>query len=360
MLVFSGFSSAVVFDSSWHQDFVEVEKGSTQELGDFVFSYHESGGESRLEFVHEDDSNRQILAQFTEDEIVMGEGNVSFVSDEFGAGFELRRIGYDEGLYLNLSVGSREDIFSESELSTSAPDNLIGRRNDDIQVPLTLENLGVANETYVLTTKNSSDLEVSYGYDSFNISEIQLDPGESQALDAVIQIPETARKGVHDVTFVARGGKSFTETVSVEVRGEEKDRRLELDIDQNFKSIRAGEQVKVPVTVVNRGEVELRDVNVTSTLPDGWESSIRPEVVDSLRKRYGRERVTVSITPPAGISPGDYFVEVSAHSDKIGVREPQEIRINVREKSGLAWTGVAVMAFSILLLIVVQRRFKRR
>jgi uncharacterized membrane protein len=360
LLVFSASAVAGVNSDNWHQEGIELQKGESQELGDYVFRYSTSGVDPRLELIHRDDGSRTILAQYTEDEIIESEDNISYISGDRGIGFDVTKFGYDEGLFVNLSVSSREDIFSDSELTTTAPDHLIARRNGEIDVPLTLENNGVANETYQLTTLNSSRLTVKYGYDSFNVSELMLEPGDSQELDAVIDIPESASKGMHEVTLVARGSKDFTVTVNVEVRGEEKERRLEIDLDQNFKSIKSGEKVNVPVTVINRGEVELQDVNVTSTLPEGWDKTIRPQLVDSLRPRYGRERVTVSVSPPEDVEPGDYFVELSAHSPKVGVQEPAEVRIHVREKSGLAWVGIAVMAFSVLLLVLVQRRFKRR
>jgi uncharacterized membrane protein len=355
------FSLASAQQEDWYTEDIELSVGESQELGDYTLTYEGKASGTMLELKYTEDDSDLILAQFEQETILESPRSVNYSSREHGISFRVQELDFEDDLYLNISVSSRENIFTDSELSTTAPDHLIGRRNGDIEVPLHLENQGVANATYQLTTENETQLEVNYGYDSFNISELQLEAGESQELDAVIEIPESATKGIHDLAFVAdTGARKFTESVEVEVRGEEKERRLNMDLRENFKNIKAGEQVNVPVTVINRGEVELQDINVTTTLPDGWESTVQPRVVDSLRPRYGRERATVTVTPPADISPGDYFVEFSAHSSTVSVEESKELRIHVREKSGLAWVGGVVMAFSILLLVVVQRRFKRR
>lgn len=353
---------------TWESEGVELQRGESQVLGEFKLVYDDTGTEPSLELLKGDKTpeedegleNITILTQYDEEDILDAPGEISYRSEKKGIGFEVLQAGFDNGFQLELEVDSRRDIFSDSELSTSAPDRLIGRRGESIDVPLVLENEGVAEETYQLTTENETRLEVEYGFDSFNISEIELEAGEKQNLKSTVTIPETARKGLNELTLVADGGQQFTETVSVEVRGEEKNRELGVDIRESFKSIKPGEEIKIPVTVENTGDTELEDINVSVDLNEGWSVSVRPSQVDSLEPRYGRERITVSITPPAGVEKGDYFADVSASNSKVGVEEPERVRINVVEKSGLAGIGLAVMALSLLLLIVVQRRFKRR
>ncbi|MBC5792636.1 MAG: hypothetical protein H8Z69_01210 [Nanohaloarchaea archaeon] len=336
---------------------MKLHSGETQKLDDYIISFSEDN-QDYLEIKHEKKRTVEILRQIKSDNIY-GAAPFNIPVEDHSLEIYVKNIQSDpQGLYLNTTVYSNRNIFSGSKLKSSAPEKMVSSREEDVVVPMELENTGATNQTFSLSA--NSTLPVVFSHTDFNITELDVPTKTSKSLDARVEIPERARKGLHNITFIAEGKTLSKENVTIEVKGEKKDRRLELDVEERYKVGEPGETITANMRITSRGEAEVNNVNVTAETPDSWSGSVRPSVVDNLRARYGNERIRVSIEVPEDVQPGDYFAEVNAFSDKTSIDEPKQIRIHIRGKSGLGKIGIGIMVFSLILMAFVYRRFQRR
>ena len=338
---------------------ITIEPGEEVALGDYTFRYEGLGNETIFRIHHSTDSGLEVLKNLQGQEIFDAEGE-SFEYPEKGIFFTMREIGFDsDGRYVKLGIDSSQDIFASSELTSSAPDRVIASREGTVDVPLVIENTGTVNQTFALVTETDSALTATFNYQGFNVSEVYVPAGESRSLDARIEVPEETSIDTHGVKLFAENRSRSSISIDIKVKGNTRERRMEYDVDQNYAALQAGQETTVTATVRNSGEAELQDINVTAAGPEGWDISVEPSSISSVRSRYGRETARITISAPADAEPGDHIIETSAGSERIS-SEPREIRVQVREKSGLSSVGALLMLLSLSGLIAVYWVFGRR
>lgn len=266
----------------------------------------------------------------------------------------------DDGRYLNLTINSAKKIFASAELTHSAPDKVIVSQGGSVEVPLELENTGLLDQSFKFSAVENSSISTTFNYQDFNITSVEVDKGEEISLTAKIQIPEKTPTGKHEVELLTEGVTNISKKINIEVRGKkvQKRREMDMDIDNLYKQVSPGETLSVPVDIRNRGETSLENIELETDGPDGWEMSVSPKEVD-LDERFDDRTIIVELTAPESVESGDYFLGLSAVSEKTETNE-EEVRIHVQKKSGLSYAGIGLMALSLIGLITVYRRFGRR
>lgn len=337
---------------------VMIHVGDRITLGDYVLTYEDSSSGRYFEIGRKEGDRLHILTQVRRDKLYDHKGRTFNETGE-NMSIRLNEIDYDsEGRFLNLTVVSRDDVFADARLDSSAPRIVIVSRGGSTTVPLTLENTGLVDQTFQLRAQNNVSLRASFEMQGFNVSELFLGAGETQRMDARIAVPETAPLGTHDVTFMAQNRSTATEHIRLSVRGTQKERRLRMDVEQTYTEVQPGQETSVRVTLRNGGGAPLNDISFDVTGPDGWQVEARPQEISRLERR-DRRGTRIMVQAPADAQPGDYFVEVSASSEHASV-EPSEVRVHIREESGLEVVGLVLMVFSLGILAAVYRKFGRR
>lgn len=341
---------------------VTIYRGDDLELGGYSFEYErQSYGDQHEVFQIGMDtgSSVQVLAELEDDRLYEAVGeqrsvtpSLLYTITDLGRDIE----GDQQGLYMDLRITSNLSIFSSASMESSAPDRVILEQGGSTDIPLTVENNGLANQTFNLTA--DTDLEVTYGYQGFNVSRLQTGPGDSYDLTASITVPENAPTGMHTVELIGRNRSTVSWTVDVEVRGTVAEREMRFDAEQMYGAVTPGEQLQIPVTVMNTGEPPLNDISLDVTGPDGWTQQVRPANISALGQ-YDRRRAMLTIEAPQDATAGDYFIEVAAASDTIDPMT-KRIRINVSTESNMGPIGLALMVISLLALIIVYHTFRRR
>lgn len=336
---------------------IELRTGETFELDPYVFEYDRyshGDGEQYLKIGERVDGTVWVIEQLTGDAIYDSIGDEINVSGDVSV--RIQELGSDDGAYLDLAVTAPSGVFSSATIDSSAPDRVIASQGSSVDVPLTIENTGMTNQTFQLGSETS--LEVTYGYQDFNVSEVFVRAGETVNLDATIDIPESAETGEHSVALVASNTTELSHDIVTEVRGQVMEPEMNFDVGQEYAGITPGEETRFSLSVRNMGEPALSGIEYDVTVPDGWEYELRPQGHDEL-ERYDRGRSTLAVDAPADVQPGDHFIEVSAASERTS-SETRRIRVNVSEKSRMGHIGLVLMGASFLVLIVVFLAFRRR
>lgn len=275
----------------------------------------------------------------------------------------LRSVESDsDGLYLNLELTASENIFADAEMESSAPSKVFVGQGEEMTIPLNLENTGIVNQTFSLNAEHNTSADVSYSFQEFNVTKLKINTGESESLDAKIDVPETARTGTYDIEFVVEDESKASESISLEIRESQEvnnERRIDLNADQSYVGIKPGQQKEVSVRVRNSGNVMLDNVELNVEAPENWETEVSRNNVPGI-EQYGSFRSIVTVEAPANAETGDKFLEISASSDQTSTEEPERIRMTVQQESNLRYIGLGIMALSLGGLVFVYRKLGRR
>lgn len=342
-----------------------MQLGSTEQLGDYElrFFVSESTNDSAatLQYVDIEGDRSVIKGQLSGEEIRDSVGETFEVDENFS--FTVKDLDLVEE-YIELELTTSKDAFASSKLTSDLPQRILISQDGSETVSVQLENTGVVNQTFNLGSEASPGVSTGFSYQGFNVSNIFVPAGEKKTVETRIDAAEDADTGLQNLTIVADSGQTRAEErllLSIVEKQESEDEiaSLSLNLAEQYKRTNPGKELTVPVTVRNSGRTTLDNVNITVEGPDGWESEITPSEISSM-EQYRSSRVTVTISPPANVEAGDYFVDISASSDQVGVEEPSQLRVNISEKSGLRYVGAGLMVFSLLALVLVYRRFGRR
>ncbi|WP_414838037.1 NEW3 domain-containing protein [Candidatus Nanosalina sp. VS9-1] len=369
MLVFSVFFllfSGLVLGQSYSHD-EKMYFGEQEEIGDYIVEYSSQNGDDVLEIGRWMDTSFRIMDQVENDDIYEREGETLNISENLS--IRIGSSGWDrDGRFLNLDIMADKEILSSGEIDSSAPSKIIVSQDDSADIPFTIENTGFLNQTYNLSVDTNASVEASFSFQDFNVTEVYVEAGEEESVTANLEVPENAELGTYKVRLIAQNGEKLSEEFQMEIRGAEVEREMSLNIRENYMASNPDETKEIPITVRNSAGFGYRDdstgaalenVEIEVTAPDSWEYDLNPEGFSELDTRE-RQRSMLTLDVPAEASPGDYFVEISASSDKASIESPSEIRINVREESGMSSVGLVLMALSLAALIFVYRKFSRR
>lgn len=122
-------------------------------------------------------------------------------------------------------------------------------------------------------------------------------------------------------------------------------------------SVRPGEENVFPLALRNGGTVALEKVTFSSSKPEGWSITFRPDSVDSIPVG-GVQTVEAVIKPPKRTIAGDYGITLFSQSENVS--ETLAIRVTVLTPTIWGWVGVLIALAVIAGLGLVFWRFGRR
>jgi uncharacterized membrane protein len=361
LLIFAVFMTTISAAQTFsNQETVRVHHGDSLELDDYIFIYDTRSTEDGQYFqINLDKEDSDLILEQVED-VYGSEGETFYVSDR-NLSVEITHIGRDsDGRYLNLTIGSENNIFASAELKDSAPDRVIVSKGGNVEIPLTVKNTGLVDQSFNLSAVENTSMTTRFNFQGFNVSSIDVSPGEQKSVTAKIRVPEDTQVGEYKVDILAAGETRISRSIDIEVRGQQikREREIDISIREMYLQANPGETLTIPIELRNRGNAPLNNIGLETSAPTGWEKTVTPKKAD-LEERYEERTIMVELEVPQSAKAGDYFLEVSAKSDKAET-DSQEIRIYVQKKSGLSYVGIGLMAVSLLGLIIVYRKFGRR
>jgi Predicted membrane protein len=128
----------------------------------------------------------------------------------------------------------------------------------------------------------------------------------------------------------------------------------------NIKA-KAGDESYLPITVTNTGTAALDKITFSSTKPEGWSTTFKPEKIESLSPG-DKQEVEVTVKPASKTIAGDYMIALSFDSDPKPSTAPSKlnIRVTVGTSTKWGWIGVGIVIAVIAGLAVTFTRLGRR
>ena len=115
----------------------------------------------------------------------------------------------------------------------------------------------------------------------------------------------------------------------------------------------ADKETSVTLSITNNGNVDLTNLNLTSTAPTNWDVSFSESTIDTLEAGATKE-VTAYIKPAQDVVTGDYVTDITIKNDSAS--SMAEFRVSV--KTPTTW-GIVAVAIIVVLVAVLAGIFKK-
>lgn len=305
---------------------------------------------SKISMVHVDAESEfadSALATFSltlPDEVEEGTYNVTLKAD---AGS-----GTSDTLQLEINVTETEN--GQSSLTSEYPEQQ-GASGTSFSFDVTLVNNRGTEQTYSLAAEAESGWQVSFtpSGESTQVASITVEPGSSQGLTVDVTPPETIKEGEYTIPCTAISANEtlsaelkVTITGSYEVQLSTPTGNLSLDAYAN-------QEKAVTLSVINNGNVDLSNLNLTSSAPTDWEVRFDESTIELL-EAGGTKEVTAYVKPSSDAITGDYVTSITVSNDE--TTSTAEFRISVKTQT--LW-GIVAVAIIIALLAGLGFLFKK-
>jgi len=232
-----------------------------------------------------------------------------------------------------------------------------------VRYPITIINSGETDRTLLLSVvEYPTDWKVAFKSETdsstVEVSGLYLAAGESENLVFEVTPPSTANLGSYAVPVQVE-----SEDGAIRIRLELKatitgSYALSMEPSTLLTSATVGGSTTFTARITNVGQTPVTALRLNVDAPEGWETSITPAQVESLKPRESFTFTIVVETPDDTVA-GDYLLTLKGLSDQV---ESDEVQIRVTATAPTSWglIGIGIAAVMVVALIVVFKKFRRR
>lgn len=351
----------------WFEENINLSANEKIELGSYVISYNRNFQENGTDFVEVVTFDKKVgfkgsekfyqLRSFSgskeirelENKIIFFNSSIALNVDDAGFG------------KLKLKVWSKKDVFSEINISTTAPDFLLTSQDEILNIPLKISNDGCIDEVICLDASESEFYTHKFTYGDYRINKIKLSPKETKDVNIELKIDNDCLPDEYNFTINASGRSSAVLTFPfiVEENSSKSIEKIAIQLSKLYVSGKSGSEIVVPVRIYNSGDVDLKDIGLDIKSPmENWEIDVSEKKIDLIKsKEY--ETVDLTIRIPSETENGDYFVDIKGVADNVETKETK-LRVNVNSRSNSAWIGILIIVLVVSGLFFVFKKYGRR
>ena len=193
--------------------------------------------------------------------------------------------------------------------------------------------------------------------ESTQVAAVTVDARGSQGLNIRVNPPETVEAGEYTIPVSAiSSAETLSDELTVVITGTHEvvlatpSGRLSFDAKANQESA-------VTLSITNTGNVDLQNLNLTSTPPSGWSVTFSESTIDLLEAGATKE-VTAYVKPAEDALSGDYALTLKlSNSD---ASDQAEFRVTVKTETLWGVVGVLIILAALAGLAYVFRKYGRR
>jgi len=298
----------------------------------------------------------------------------AFVEPDADASVELRiepPPDVQAGTYKFVAVATVGEARAELPIELTVQEKLPPRLTWEVELP-TLKGTPTTTFRYATTLKNEGDDEltvnlsataselflVSFKLTGQDVTNIPVGPKESKSLSVEVQSIGETSAGAYPIEIMAQGGEAQAIlSLTAEVTGQSQllvtapDGRLSGQAN-------AGRETPLKVVVNNNGSASARNIELTSSAPNGWAVTFEPQQIAEIPAGQQVE-VTTSVRPADNAVAGDYMVTVRA-SPADGAVKSADFRITVLTSTLWGVVGIILIAIAVGVVAMAVMRFGRR
>lgn len=244
---------------------------------------------------------------------------------------------------LELEITVNEEETGQSDFTSEYPEQQ-GVTGTVFNFDTTLVNNRGTNQSYSLSAEAPQGWTVTFtpSDDSSNVASMEVEAGSSKGLQVTVTPPENVEKGDYTIpcTAVSSSDKLTTElkvsiTGTYDVSLSTPDGLLSFDAYANKDS-------SVTLSVTNNGNVDLTNLNLSSSAPTDWEVSFSESTIDTLEAGATKE-ITATVKPSENAITGDYVTTLSISNENTSASADFRVSVKTSTTWGLAAVGIIIL-----------------
>lgn len=225
----------------------------------------------------------------------------------------------------------------------------------------TLINNRGTEQSYSLSSSAPSGWSVSYtpssSEDGSQVASVTVDAESSEGLTVTVTPPENVEQGEYTISCTATSAnESLTTDLIVEITGTY-GVSLSAPAGNLNADAYAGSETSITLSITNTGNVDLTDLELSSSLPTDWEVTFDESSIDTLEAGATTE-VTAYLTPSSDAITGDYVSTLTVGNDQVS--SDAEFRISVKTQTAWGIVAVVIIAALIVALRYIFKKYGRR
>jgi len=260
--------------------------------------------------------------------------------------------------YLPLTAEVKEVTYKENELTVDYPD-LSGDTKTSFSYRLNIANNGLEDVSYSLDSQLPTGWQASFipSGSADKVASILVEAGSNKDVTMKLTIPEFTAEGNYPITFNAKSNSEvLTKDLSVKITGLY-ELKLTTPTGKLSDQLVAGQEKQIKLQLENTGGSEIKNIELSSWEPKGWETRFDEKVIDSLLPGQTKEVIAYVKADEKAIS-GDYAMSVSCKTPEIN--EKLDFRMTVLTSKLWGAVGLGIIAAFVLGIYGVIKKYGRR
>jgi len=235
--------------------------------------------------------------------------------------------------------------------------NIESATNEPFRFSLTLHNGTSVQQLYELKADLPAGWQASSHVDGSPVTSVSIEGGQSREISLEITATSNAPARKYIIPFKA---VSTTQTLSLQLEAVVKGSYgtvLTTPSGRLSEEVTSGSHKDIQLEVRNTGTLPLKDLEITSQLPSGWEASFEPNKIEKLE---GGKHVSVkvSLKVPDKTIAGDYGTTFNLSGNNANGQAALRIFVKTSLLSG--WIGILVILIAIGAVYALIRKYGRR
>ncbi|HIR14887.1 MAG TPA: hypothetical protein IAB31_13310 [Candidatus Choladousia intestinavium] len=312
------------------------------------------GGDSQISRVHIDDQS--ALA-----ESALAEFSLTLPEDAEEGSYDIE-LSADDGdgnastLALEVTVGQVE--VGQSTFTSEYPEQQ-GATGTTFTFDMTIVNNRSTDQSYSLSAETPSGWQATFtpSGESTNVASLNVEAGSSQGVTVTITPPESVETGDYTIPCSAiSADDSLTADLLVTITGTY---GVELSTPTGNLSLdaEANQEKAVTLSITNTGNVDLANLNLTSSAPTDWEVRFDSSTIDTLEAGATQE-ITAYITPAENAITGDYVTSLTISNDEVS--DTAEFRVSVQTPTTWGIVAICIIVVLVAALAYIFKKYGRR
>ncbi|HIR28449.1 MAG TPA: hypothetical protein IAB84_10815 [Candidatus Choladousia intestinigallinarum] len=312
------------------------------------------GGDSQISRVH-------IDGQSALEESALAEFSLTLPEDAEEGSYDIELSadagnGNESSLALEITVGQVE--VGQSTFTSEYPEQQ-GATGTTFTFDMTIVNNRSTDQSYSLSAETPSGWQATFtpSGESTNVASLNVEAGTSQGMTVTITPPENVETGDYTIPCSAiSADDSLSADLQVTITGtygvdlSTPTGNLSLDAEAN-------KEKAVTLSVTNTGNVDLANLNLTSSAPTDWEVRFDESTIDTLEAGATKE-ITAYITPAENAITGDYVTSLSISNDEVS--DSAEFRVSVQTSTTWGIVAVCIIVVLAAALAYIFKKYGRR
>lgn len=259
---------------------------------------------------------------------------------------------------LTLTLDVNEEELGSSAFSTEYAEQE-GSAGTSFSFSSTIQNNTPKDQSYSFSSNPPSGWTVTFkpsGEDT-QVAAIDVEARGSQAMDVKVTPPNGVEADEYTIPISAiSASETLTDELTVVITGSYD---LELSTPSGLLSFDANANKKTDVTlsITNNGNVDLQNINLTSSAPSDWTVEFSESSIDVLEAGATKE-ITAYVTPSKEAMSGDYSLTITAKNSETS--DATEFRVTVKTETVWGVVGILLIAAAGLGLACVFKKYGRR